>query len=38
MQKCFLCLKGNVKNGICDNPKCPRHKPLNPPKNKEESV
>ncbi len=31
--KCFLCLRGNVNSeGICDNPNCARHKPLNPPK------
>lgn len=37
MQKCFLCLRGNVdKNGICSNPKCIRHKPLNPPKETKE--
>lgn len=37
--KCFLCLKGNVDDkGICDNPDCPRSKPLNPPKEQNEPI
>lgn len=39
MSKCFVCIKGNVDNkGLCDNPECPRNKPLNPPKEKENEI
>lgn len=39
--RCFLCGRKMVKKegllyDLCSNPKCPRSKPLNPPKESEQ--